>query len=159
MRRNPPTSCSSTPATSAKRAAEKVYSELGRLRELKEARALSGGTLTIGVAGCVAQAEGREIVRRAKGVDIVVGPQSYHRLPELIASAAASGQPVVETEFAVAEKFAVLDALGRAGLSHRPGLPRHPAALRHPGESRDPSSAPALPVTKVDPGFRRVTKR
>ena len=100
------------------KAAEKVYSELGRLRELKETLALSGRRLTIGVAGCVAQAEGTEIVRRAKGVDIVVGPQSYHRLPQLIAAAAASGQPVVETEFAVAEKFAVLDRIGAEGVAY-----------------------------------------
>ncbi|HEY5081316.1 MAG TPA: tRNA (N6-isopentenyl adenosine(37)-C2)-methylthiotransferase MiaB [Bauldia sp.] len=93
------------------KAAEKVYSELGRLRELKETLALSGRRLTIGVAGCVAQAEGAEIIRRAGGVDIVVGPQSYHRLPELIA-ASAGGTQVVETEFAVVGKFAALDRIG-----------------------------------------------
>ena len=92
------------------KAAEKVYSELGRLREMKEARAAVGRMLTIGVTGCVAQAEGEEIARRAKGVDLVVGPQSYHRLPQLIA-AARNGTAVVETEFAVAQKFDVLDRL------------------------------------------------
>jgi len=92
------------------KAAEKVYSELGRLRQLKERAALQGREVKIGVAGCVAQAEGEEIVRRAGAVDIVVGPQSYHRLPELIA-ASRPGHPAVETEFAVAEKFAVLDRI------------------------------------------------
>ena len=65
------------------KAAEKVYSELGRLRALKMAGAEAGREVMVGVAGCVAQAEGAEIVRRAPVVDLVVGPQSYHRLPEL----------------------------------------------------------------------------
>jgi tRNA-2-methylthio-N6-dimethylallyladenosine synthase len=63
------------------KAAEKVYSELGRLRALKRARATAGGAMTIAVAGCVAQAEGAEMLQRAPQVDMVVGPQSYHRLP------------------------------------------------------------------------------
>ena len=70
-------------------ASEKVYSELGRLRDLKNERRAQGGEggrdLTIAVAGCVAQAEGEEIIRRQPAVDIVVGPQAYHRLPELLA--------------------------------------------------------------------------
>ena len=65
------------------KAAEKVYSELGRLRVLKQAAASEGRRVMIAVAGCVAQAEGEEIVRRARDVDLVVGPQSYHRLPDL----------------------------------------------------------------------------
>ncbi len=69
------------------KASEKVYSELGKLRALKESAALDGRQVTIGVAGCVAQAEGAEIARRAPAVDFVVGPQSYHRLPELVDSA------------------------------------------------------------------------
>jgi tRNA-2-methylthio-N6-dimethylallyladenosine synthase len=92
------------------KAAEKVYSELGRMRELKAAAAAEGRQMLIGVAGCVAQAEGEEIIRRAPAVDIVVGPQSYHRLPALLA-AVREGRSVVETEFAVAEKFATLDRL------------------------------------------------
>ncbi len=64
------------------KAAEKVYSELGRLREVKDARAATGRETLIGVAGCVAQAEGAEIMRRAPAVDLVIGPQTYHRLPE-----------------------------------------------------------------------------
>jgi len=90
------------------KAAEKVYSELGRLRHLKAAAAAEGRVVVVAVAGCVAQAEGTEIVRRAPVVDLVVGPQSYQRLPELVEEA-GSGRPVVATDFAVAEKFAVLD--------------------------------------------------
>ena len=67
------------------KAAEKVYSELGRMRALKQAAALEGRAVKIAVAGCVAQAEGAEIIRREKAVDLVVGPQSYHRLPEMLA--------------------------------------------------------------------------
>ncbi len=65
-------------------AAEKVYSELGRIKRLKRARNDSGAEMVVAVAGCVAQAEGEEIIRRAKAVDLVFGPQSYHRLPDLI---------------------------------------------------------------------------
>jgi tRNA-2-methylthio-N6-dimethylallyladenosine synthase len=69
------------------KAAEKVYSELGRLRELRAEKAVHGQDLVIGVAGCVAQAEGEEMLRRTPYVDIVVGPQMYHKLPELVAQA------------------------------------------------------------------------
>ncbi|WP_165498254.1 tRNA (N6-isopentenyl adenosine(37)-C2)-methylthiotransferase MiaB [Siculibacillus lacustris] len=86
------------------KAAEKVFSELGRIRRVKEARALRGETMVVGVAGCVAQAEGVEIARRAPVVDMVFGPQSYHRLPDLIDRVAA-GARVVETEFPVEDKF------------------------------------------------------
>ena len=82
------------------KAAEKVYSELGRLRRLK---ALNPG-LMIGVAGCVAQAEGAEILSRAPAVDLVVGPQAYHRLPALIARRARGERPV-ETDFPSEDKF------------------------------------------------------
>ncbi len=92
------------------KAAEKVYSELGRLRELKAAATLAGRTVKIGVTGCIAQAEGMEIIRREPAVDLVVGPQSYHRLPELL-DETRSGASIIDTEFAVAEKFAVLDRL------------------------------------------------
>ena len=67
------------------KATEKVYSEIGRLRAHKERRAGEGKSMTITIAGCVAQAEGEEIMRRAPEVDLVVGPQAYHKLPELIA--------------------------------------------------------------------------
>jgi tRNA-2-methylthio-N6-dimethylallyladenosine synthase len=88
------------------KAAEKVYSELGRMRVLKEEAALTGRQVLVGVAGCVAQAEGKEILRRAGTVDLVVGPQSYHRLPELIARAEQT--PVVDTDFPVEDKFGQL---------------------------------------------------
>src|SRR3546814_10751328 len=78
------------------KAAEKVYSELGRLRPVKSAKEAEGGRMVIAVAGCVAQAEGAEVLRRAPYVDIVLGPQTYHRLPEMVARAhragAAAGQ-------------------------------------------------------------------
>jgi tRNA-2-methylthio-N6-dimethylallyladenosine synthase len=90
------------------KASEKVYSELGRLREIKDNRALAGNKMLIAVAGCVAQAEGEEIVRRQKAVDIVVGPQSYHRLPEMIAKIARGTGHALETDFPVEEKFDTL---------------------------------------------------
>jgi tRNA-2-methylthio-N6-dimethylallyladenosine synthase len=89
------------------KAAEKVYSDLGRIREVKAARARAGKGTVVTVAGCVAQAEGAEILRRASAVDLVVGPQSYHRLGELIARAGA-GHRVVETGFPEEDKFARL---------------------------------------------------
>jgi tRNA-2-methylthio-N6-dimethylallyladenosine synthase len=79
------------------KAAEKVYSELGRLRVLKQDAARQGRDIKVAVAGCVAQAEGEEIIRRAPVVDLVVGPQSYHRLPEMLARAAQD--KVIDTEF------------------------------------------------------------
>jgi tRNA-2-methylthio-N6-dimethylallyladenosine synthase len=94
------------------KASEKVFSELGRLRELREERRASGGELTIGVAGCVAQAEGEEIVRRMPDVDLVFGPQSYHRLPELLARA-GNGAAVVDTDFPEEDKFEHLPAARR----------------------------------------------
>ena len=86
------------------KAEEKVFSELGRMRVLKEAAAGAGRRVTIAVAGCVAQAQGREIVRRAPAVDIVVGSQNYHRLPALIARAERDGA-VIDTEFPIEDKF------------------------------------------------------
>lgn len=100
------------------KAAEKVYSELGRMRRLKASRAAEGRDTTIVVAGCVAQAEGREIVRRAPTVDAVVGPQSYHRLPALLREA-RPGRPVVETDFAPEDKFAALPAASEARTRSR----------------------------------------
>ncbi len=96
------------------KAAEKVYSELGKLRKMKEAR---GGKMMIAVAGCVAQAEGAEIVRRQGAVDLVVGPQSYHRLPEMIAKAARLGGQVLETDFPPEDKFDALPAQTHAGTA------------------------------------------
>ncbi|MEE4347384.1 MAG: tRNA (N6-isopentenyl adenosine(37)-C2)-methylthiotransferase MiaB [Paracoccaceae bacterium] len=98
------------------KAAEKVYSELGRLRGLKEANP----DLKIGVAGCVAQAEGAEIMRRQPMVDLVVGPQSYHRLPELEART-REGKRALDTDFPAEDKFET--------LRHRPKAARGPTAF------------------------------
>jgi len=87
------------------KAVEKVYSELGRLKEIKDLRAEVGQAPVVAVAGCVAQAEGSEILARAPVVDMVVGPQSYHRLPELLDRLAATGKAVIETEFPEDDKF------------------------------------------------------
>ena len=89
------------------KAAEKVYSELGRIRDLKAERASRGLETVIGVAGCVAQAEGREIIRRQNAVDLVIGPQTYHRLPEALRKA-RNGEKVVETDYAIEDKFEYL---------------------------------------------------
>ncbi len=91
------------------KASEKVYSELGRLRAVKDEAARGGRTMNIAVAGCVAQAEGAEIIRRAPVVDVVVGPQSYHHLPQLLADAKRHGR-ALETEFPVEDKFGFLPA-------------------------------------------------
>jgi tRNA-2-methylthio-N6-dimethylallyladenosine synthase len=88
------------------KAAEKVFSELGGIRRMKEARARQGGRMVIAVAGCVAQAEGEEILRRALFVDLVFGPQVYHRLPEMVARAErAAGNGILDTSFPVESKF------------------------------------------------------
>src|SRR6478672_8235244 len=89
------------------KASEKVYSELGRLRVMKDEAARNGRRMNIAVAGCVAQAEGQEIIRRAPAVDVVVGPQSYHHLPQLLAHAKRHGR-AMETEFPVEDKFGFL---------------------------------------------------
>ena len=86
------------------KAAEKVYSALGRLREMKKRKAADGREMMIGVTGCVAQAEGEEILRRAPAVDVVIGPQTYHRLPDALRRA-KEGQRVVDTEYAIEDKF------------------------------------------------------
>jgi tRNA-2-methylthio-N6-dimethylallyladenosine synthase len=107
------------------KASEKVFSELGRLRALQTERARTGGRMLVAVAGCVAQAEGAEILRRAPHVDLVVGPQAYHRLPEMLARLAragaaapdGAGHGVLDTEFPVESKF-----------DHLPGLATPPGA-------------------------------
>ena len=87
------------------KAAEKVYSELGRIKRIKEIRAEAGQDTRIAVAGCVAQAEGEEIMRRAPVVDLVIGPQSYHRLPELIARTSRQLGERLAADFDPEEKF------------------------------------------------------
>jgi len=99
------------------RASEKIYSELGKIRELKLARAAEGRETTLVVAGCVAQAEGREILRRQPAVDLVVGPQNYHRLPDLIAR--ARRERIVDTEFPLEDKFDLLPPPSRERVRAR----------------------------------------
>lgn len=110
------------------KAAEKVYSELGRLRALKQDRAEGGSDgrspMMIGVAGCVAQAEGAEMVRRAPYVDLVFGPQTYHRLPEMVARATressgkrGAGRGIIDTDFPVEPKFDFLPDAASQGAS------------------------------------------
>jgi tRNA-2-methylthio-N6-dimethylallyladenosine synthase len=116
------------------KASEKTFSELGRLAALRAERQASGGPdMLIGVAGCVAQAEGEEIVRRMPGVDLVVGPQSYHHLPEMVAraldrprdrngreaAAQAAAEGRIATDFALAEKFALLPRPSREAVRAR----------------------------------------
>jgi tRNA-2-methylthio-N6-dimethylallyladenosine synthase len=103
------------------KASEKVYSELGRLRVAKDEAARQGRHIRIAVAGCVAQAEGAEIIRRQPAVDVVVGPQSYHHLAELLEHARRHGR-ALETEFPVEDKFVFLpppqpDAIRARGIS------------------------------------------
>ena len=100
------------------KASEKVYSELGRLRVAKDAAAQGGRQMNIVVAGCVAQAEGQEIIRRAPVVDVVVGPQSYHNLPQLLAKAKAGGR-ALDTEFPIDDKFGFLPAPKPAAIRAR----------------------------------------
>ncbi len=100
------------------KAAEKVYSELGRIRKIKEERGRSGRDTVIGITGCVAQAEGREIIRRAPMVDLVVGPQTYHRLPDAVRRA-RGGERVVETDYAVEDKFEHLPQQPKSALRAR----------------------------------------
>ena len=100
------------------KAAEKVYSEIGRIRLLKQAAAREGRRVTIAVAGCVAQAQGEEIVRRAPAVDLVVGPQSYHRLPALL-ERIGRDRALVDTEFPVEDKFDSLPAPSREATRAR----------------------------------------
>ncbi|WP_425902176.1 tRNA (N6-isopentenyl adenosine(37)-C2)-methylthiotransferase MiaB [Agrobacterium radiobacter] len=100
------------------KAAEKVYSALGRLRDMKKSREEQGREFMIGVAGCVAQAEGEEILRRAPAVDVVIGPQTYHRLPDAL-KRVRSGERVIETEYAVEDKFEHLPVAEKATLRTR----------------------------------------
>ncbi|AHJ64487.1 tRNA 2-methylthioadenosine synthase [Granulibacter bethesdensis CGDNIH4] len=101
------------------KATEKVFSELGRLRLLKEARAREGQPMLLAVAGCVAQAEGEQILARAPYVDIVLGPQTYHRLGGMVRRA-MNGERVIETDFPPEDKFDYLPEA--AAPQHGPGL-------------------------------------
>ncbi|MEZ5826611.1 MAG: tRNA (N6-isopentenyl adenosine(37)-C2)-methylthiotransferase MiaB [Geminicoccaceae bacterium] len=91
------------------KAAEKVYSELGRLRQIGDRRAAeTGARPLIAVTGCVAQAEGEAMAERAPFVDVIVGPQTYHRLPEMLARRERSPGSLVDTDFPVESKFDIL---------------------------------------------------
>ncbi len=98
-------------------ASEKVFSELGRLREIKQDRARQGRETVLAVAGCVAQAEGEEIIRRAPFVDIVLGPQTYHRLSEMVARVSRAAGAVLDTDFSSEAKFDHLPAPQAHGLT------------------------------------------
>ncbi len=100
------------------RASEKMYSALGRYRKMKEKRVAEGHNMTIGVAGCVAQAEGQEILRRSPSVDLVIGPQTYHRLPNALQQV-REGKQVVETEYALEDKFEHLPSPKREQVRKR----------------------------------------
>jgi tRNA-2-methylthio-N6-dimethylallyladenosine synthase len=100
------------------KAAEKIYSELGKLALEKRAREAQGRDMKIVVAGCVAQAEGAEVLKRQRAVDLVVGPQSYHRLPELLKQA-KQGRRLTDTEFDVEDKFETLPQPSRAQIRAR----------------------------------------
>jgi tRNA-2-methylthio-N6-dimethylallyladenosine synthase len=100
------------------KASEKVFSALGRLKPLKARKGASGDPMILAVAGCVAQAEGAEILERAPYVDIVFGPQTYHRLPEMVAKVAQAGGQVLDTDFPVEAKFDFLpEAAAPRGVS------------------------------------------
>jgi tRNA-2-methylthio-N6-dimethylallyladenosine synthase len=107
------------------KAAEKVYSQLGRLRQLKQKR--TGSDMKIAVAGCVAQAEGEEIVRRAPVVDLVFGPQTYHRLPALLDQHAKTGDASSRPSFRPMRNSMHLTHLRRQGAQARRGRLPHRA--------------------------------
>ena len=100
------------------KAAEKVYSELGRIREIKKVRKSGGRETMVAVTGCVAQAEGSEILRREKAVDMVIGPQTYHRLPQIL-KRVGNGERVLETEHVVEDKFDHLSAPSQQAVQSR----------------------------------------
>ena len=100
------------------KAAEKVYSELGRIRDMKAERQAAGRSMVVGVTGCVAQAEGAEIVRRSPAVDLVIGPQTYHRLPQALARV-RRGERVVDTDYALEDKFDHLPQTPKAEIVKR----------------------------------------
>src|SRR5947199_80205 len=140
------------------KASEKVYSELGRLRAMKDEAARHGRKVNIAVAGCVAQAEGEEIIRRAPVVDIVVGPQSYHHLPQLLARAKRDGR-ALETEFPVEDKFGFLpapkpDAIRARGIGRRsaPPLFAQPSVRRRGFADRGASRQPGADALRASAG-------
>ncbi|MDP6262376.1 MAG: radical SAM protein, partial [Rhodospirillales bacterium] len=99
------------------KAAQKVYAELGRLRRLQEDKKKTGGRMILAVAGCVAQAEGEELLRRAPFVDLLFGPQTYHRLPRMVAMVGQTARAVVDTDFPAERKFDRLPETADAGAA------------------------------------------
>lgn len=131
------------------KAAEKVYSELGRIRMLKNDS--SATRPLIAVAGCVAQAEGEEILARAPAVDIVVGPQAYHRLPELIARATRTQRAAIDTEFPAIAKFDQLPQADATLRRVRPFSPFKKAAIASVRSASSPT-----PGARSTPGRSRA---
>ena len=149
------------------KATEKVYSELGQIKRLKARRAEAGGAMLVAVAGCVAQAEGAEIRRRQPAVDIVVGPQSYHRLPELIARAHRAAGEALAADFEPDAKFdALAGERAPAGVSAfltvQEGCDKFCTFCvvpytRGPEYSRPPAAIEAEARALVDRGVREIT--
>ena len=151
------------------KAAEKIYSELGRLRSLKTTRSEAGTPMMIGVAGCVAQAEGAEMLRRAPYVDMVFGPQTYHRLPEMVARAhreSGAGRGIVDTDFPVEPKFDSLPDAASQGpsafLTVQEGCDRFCAFCVVPYTRGAEFSRPVADVVRearilIDGGAREIT--
>ena len=151
------------------KATEKVYSELGKLKALREERLAEGGSrMTIAVAGCVAQAEGEEIMRRQPAVDLVVGPQAYHQLPELIARSHRARGERLAADFAPQDKFDALAPAGRrasgvtAFLTVQEGCDKFCSFCvvpytRGPEWSRDPAAIEAEARELAAQGVREVT--
>ncbi len=128
------------------KAAEKVYSEIGKLKLIKQAARAEGRDMKIAVAGCVAQAEGEEILKRAQAVDVVVGPQSYHRLPALLRRESRA----VETEFPAESKF---DHLPESGIRNVQSLAPRPAGdMVQDGERLAPTARQVSAFLTVQEG-------
>ena len=149
------------------KASEKVYSELGQIARMKARKAEAGGAMLVAVAGCVAQAEGAEIIARQGAVDLVVGPQSYHRLPELIARAHRASGEALAADFAPEEKFDALPARGAqpgvtAFLTVQEGCDKFCSFCvvpytRGAEYSRPPEAIEAEARTLVERGVREIT--
>ena len=149
------------------KAAEKVYSELGRIGQLKSGARTDGRKVTVAVAGCVAQAEGDEIVRRAPTVDVVVGPQNYHRLPEYLFESQIEGRKIVRTDFPEEDKFKKLpkrqgNRLATAFLTVQEGCDKFCTFCVVPYTRGMETSRPVAEIVSearelVDRGVREVT--
>lgn len=137
------------------KAAEKVYSELGRLKKIKTAREKDGHGTTIAVAGCVAQAEGREILARAPVVDLVVGPQSYHRMGDLISRTGQEREGIIDIDFPEDDKFKHLPARPVASRAPAPSSPCRRGAT----SSAHSAWCPIRAVANIRAPFARSLKK